>query len=55
MVLYSLEEVSVLLSPIQKIHVRPTFGSLCHLTQQFYDTPESLIMQTIPRTGGRDT
>ena len=34
MVLYSLEDVTVLLSPIQKIHGRPTFGSLWHLAQQ---------------------
>ena len=38
MVLYSLEDVNVLLSPIQKIHGRPTFGSLWHPAQQLYDT-----------------
>ena len=37
MVLYSLEAVNALLSPIQKIQGRPTFGSLWNLARAFYD------------------
>ena len=42
MVLYSLEAVNTLLSPIQKIQGRPTFSSLWHLTQAFYDALRKL-------------
>ena len=37
MVLYSLEAVNALLSLIQKIQGRPTFSSLWHLAQAFYE------------------
>ena len=42
MVLYSLEAVNALLSPIQKIQGRPTFSSLWHLAQAFYDALRKL-------------
>ena len=51
MVLYSLEDVSVLLSPIQKIHGRPTFGSLWHLAQQFSDALRKLDHADHPTDG----
>ena len=51
MVLYSLEDVNVLLSPIQKIHGRPTLGSLWHLAQQFYDALRKLDHADHPTDG----
>ena len=51
MVLYSLEDVNVLLSPIQKIHGRPTFGSLWYLAQQFYDALRKLDHADHPTDG----
>ena len=42
MVLYYLEAVNALLSPIQKIQGRPTFSSLWHLAQEFYDALHKL-------------
>ena len=51
MVLYSLEDVNVLLSPIQKIHGRPTFGSLWHTAQQFYDALRKLDHADHPTDG----
>ena len=51
MVLYSLEDVNALLSPIQKIHGRPTFGSLWHLAQQFYDALRKLNNADHPTDG----
>ena len=51
MVLYSLEDVNVLLSPIQKIHGRPTFRSLWHLAQQFYDALRKLDHADHPSDG----
>ena len=51
MVLYSLEDVNVLLSPIQKIRGRPTFGSLWHLAQKFYDALRKLDHADHPTDG----
>ena len=51
MVLYSLEDVNVLLSPIQKIHGRPTFRSLWHLAQKFYDALRKLDHADHPTDG----
>ena len=51
MVLYSLEDVNALLSPIQEIHDRPTFGSLWHLAQQFYDALRNLDHADHPMDG----
>ena len=51
MVIYSLEDVNVLLSPIQKINGRPTFGSLWHLAQQFYDALRKLDHADHPTDG----
>ena len=51
MVLYSLEDVNALLSPIRKIHGRPTFGSLWHLAQKFYDALRKLDHADHPTDG----
>ena len=51
MVLYSLEAVNALLSPIQKIQVRPTFSSLWHLAQEFYDALRKLDHADHPTDG----
>ena len=51
MVLYSLKDVNALLSPIQKIHGRPTLGSLWHLAQQFYDALRKLDHADHPTDG----
>ena len=51
MVLYSLEAVNALLSPIQKIHGRPTFGSLWHLAQQIYEALRKLDHKDHPTDG----
>ena len=51
MVLYSLEAVNALLSPIQKIHGRPTFGSLWHLAQQTYEALQKLDHEDHPTDG----
>ena len=42
MVLYSIEAVNALLSPIQKNQGRPTFSSLWHLAQSLYDALRKL-------------
>ena len=51
MVLYSLEAVNALLSPIQKIQGRPTFSSLWHLAQAFYDALRKLDHSDLPTDG----
>ena len=51
MVLYSLEAVNALLSPIQKIQGRPTFSSLWHLAQAFYDALRKLDQADHPTDG----
>ena len=51
MVLYLLEAVNALLSPIQKIQVRPTFSSLWHLSQEFYYALRKLDHADHPNNG----
>ena len=51
MVLYSLEAVSALLSPIQKNQGRPTSSSLWHLAQAFYDALGKLDHADHPTNG----
>ena len=42
MVLYLFKDVIALMNQIQKIQGRPTFGSLWHLAQAFYDALRKL-------------
>ena len=51
MVLYSFEAVIALLSQIQKIQGRPTFGSLWHLAQAFYDALRKIDHADHPTDG----
>ena len=51
MLLYLLEVVNALLSHIQKIHGRPTFGSLWHLAQQIYKALQKLNHEDHPTDG----
>ena len=51
MVLYSLEAVNSLLSPIQKIQGRPTFSSLWHIAQDFYDALRKIYHAYHPTDG----
>ena len=51
MVLYSLEAVNALLSPILKNQGRPTFSSLWHLAQAFYDALRKLDNADHPTDG----
>ena len=51
MVLYLLEDVNALLSPNQKNYARPTFGSLWHLAQQFYNALQKLDHADHPTDG----
>ena len=51
MVLYSLEAVNALLSPIQKIQGCTTFSSLWHLAQAFYDALRKLDHADHPTDG----
>ena len=49
MVLYYLEAVNALLSPIQKNQGRPTFSSLWYLAQAFYDALRKLDHSDHPK------
>ena len=51
MLLYLLEAVNDLLSLIQKIQGRPTFGSLWHLAQAFYNALIKLDHADHPTNG----
>ena len=51
MVLYLFEAVIALMNQIQKIQGRPTFGSLWHLAQAFYDALRKLDHEDHPTDG----
>ena len=51
MVLYSIEAINALLSPIQKIQGRPTFSSLWNLDQALYDALRKLYHAYHPTDG----
>ena len=51
MLLYLLEDVNALLIPIQKIQGHPTFSSLWHLAQAFYDALRKLDHADHPTDG----
>ena len=51
MVLYSLKGGNALLIPIQTIQGRPTFSSLCHIDQAFYDAIKKLDNVDHPTDG----
>ena len=51
MVLYSFEAVIALMNQIKKIQGRPTFGSLWHLAQAFYDALRKLDHADHPTDG----
>ena len=51
MVIYLLEAVNALLTPIQKIQGRPTLSSLWNLSQAFYDALRKLDHADHPTYG----